>query len=256
MDTIAILKEIADSSAQLSTSALAIFGGSVAAILGTSYRRPLQLGWRLPFLLFVPGWICLGYSLYLGNVISGRYLAATMVKQSEWMTIAARVNDDYGSQREWLLASLMFFWCLASRVPFILGSRRPSGGDQAMRTLLYLLWGASGFCFAQPTGDSASSNAAGSASTVACDCTSYPFRPNPPCFGACVGKLASSPNPDLSTVKGLDPGVSVSIRVLAAYPKKQSIDFSSIRGKSDLEQAADKSLRSTDLRFMPPRRQF
>lgn len=109
MDTLAILKQIADSSAQLSTAALAIFGGSVAAILGTSYRRPPQLGWRLPFFLFIPGWVCLAESLFLGNVIAGRYLAATMVSQSEWMSIAARVNDDYGSQREWLLGSLGFF---------------------------------------------------------------------------------------------------------------------------------------------------
>lgn len=109
VDIVAVLKQIAESSAQLSTSALAVFGGTVAAILGTSYRRPNQLRWRLPFLLFVPGWICLGQSLYLGSVISGRYLAATMVKRSEWMDIAARVNDDYASQHDWLLASLVFF---------------------------------------------------------------------------------------------------------------------------------------------------
>lgn len=80
-------------------------------------------------------------------------------------------------------------------------------------------------------------------SAAVCDCTSYPFKPNPPCFGSCVGKLASARNPDLSSVKGLDPGVSVGIRVLAANPKKNTIDFSSISGKSDLERAADHSLR-------------
>lgn len=125
-----------------------------------------------------------------------------------------------------------------------------------MRALLFLLWAASSLCLAQPTAGSAPSKTAASGSTVACDCTSYPFKPNPPCFGACVGKLASSPSPDLSGVKGLDPGVSVSIRVLAAYPKKQALDFSNIQGKSDLEQAAENSLRGTDLRFLPPRRQF
>ncbi len=109
MDTLNVLKQIAESSAQLSTSALAIFGGTVAAILGTSYRRPLQFGWRLPFLLFIPGWFCLGISMYLGSVIEGRYLAATMVKQTEWLNIAARINDDYASQRIWLLYSLAFF---------------------------------------------------------------------------------------------------------------------------------------------------
>jgi hypothetical protein len=109
MDTLAILKQILDSSAQLSAWGLAIFGGTVAAIVGTSYRRPPQLWWRLPFLLFVPGWFCLALSLYLGNVISSRYLAATMVNRSDLMAIAARVNDDYGNQRDWLLWSLFLF---------------------------------------------------------------------------------------------------------------------------------------------------
>lgn len=109
MDTLSILKQILDSSAQLSTSALAIFGGTVAAILGTSYRRPRQLRWRLPFFLFVPGWIFLMHSLYLGNTIASRYLAATMVKQTEWMAIATRVNDDFANQRDSLLISLFFF---------------------------------------------------------------------------------------------------------------------------------------------------
>lgn len=94
-----------------------------------------------------------------------------------------------------------------------------------------------------------------SASMVSCDCTSYPFKPNPPCYGSCVGKLASSPNPDLSSVTGLDPGVSVSIKVLAANPKKEAIDFSSITGKSALERAADHSLRGTDLQFQMPLQQ-
>lgn len=109
MDTLAVLKQILDSSAQLSASGLAVFGGTVATILGTSYRRPQTLQWRTPFLLFVPGWFCLGWSLYLGNVIAGRYLAATMVKSSELIAIATRVNDDYGSQRDWLFWSLLFF---------------------------------------------------------------------------------------------------------------------------------------------------
>lgn len=109
MDTLAILKQILDSSAQLSASALAIFGGTVAAILGTSYRRPRQLRWRLPFFLFVPGWFFLGRSMYLGNSIASRYLAATMVKPAEWMVIATRINDDFANQRDSLLVSLFFF---------------------------------------------------------------------------------------------------------------------------------------------------
>ena len=94
-------------------------------------------------------------------------------------------------------------------------------------------------CLAQ-TGSGAITPAlrAGSSPIASCDCTSYPFKPNPPCFGSCVGKLASSTNPDFATIKGLDPGVSLSIKVLAADPKKETIDFTGMRSKLDLEIAA------------------
>jgi hypothetical protein len=108
-EAISVLKQIVDSSAQLSASGLAVFGETVAAVLGTSFRRPLALRWRLPFLLFLPGWFCLGMSLYLGNVISGRYLAATMVSPATLANIATRVNDEYANQRDWLFYSLTLF---------------------------------------------------------------------------------------------------------------------------------------------------
>jgi hypothetical protein len=120
-----------------------------------------------------------------------------------------------------------------------------------MRPLVLLLAvGASFNCLGQTAAEYLKPRNA-AASAVSCDCTSYPFKPNPPCFGSCVGKLASTPNPDLAAVKGLDPGVAVSIKVLAATPKKDGIDFSGMQGKSDLERAADKSLRNMDLRFQP-----
>ena len=106
------------------------------------------------------------------------------------------------------------------------------------------------------TGAPKAAAASGPVNLVSCDCTSYPFKPNPPCFGSCVGKLTSAPHSDLTTVKGLDPGVAVSIKVLAANPQKATIDFAQMRGKSDLEQAADKSFRGNELRFEPSRNKY
>ena len=108
-DAVSILKLVSEASSLLSTSAVAIFGGSVAAVVGTSYRRPPSVHWRLPFLLFVPGWLSLARSLYLGNLISGRYLASTMVPTTELPKIASFMNDEYAGQRDWLLYSLCFF---------------------------------------------------------------------------------------------------------------------------------------------------
>jgi hypothetical protein len=110
MDTASFLKQVLENSTQLSTWGLAVFGGTVVAILGTSYRRPHSLYWRLPFLLFIPGWFCLGWSMHLGNAIAGRYLAATAPgNESRLDTIAGLINLDYSNQQTWLLWSLATF---------------------------------------------------------------------------------------------------------------------------------------------------
>ena len=49
---------------------------------------------------------------------------------------------------------------------------------------------------------------ASTGSSTECDCSIYPFKPNPPCYGHCVGKLSSQKNVDLSTVKGKNVKVS------------------------------------------------
>ncbi len=72
-----------------------------------------------------------------------------------------------------------------------------------------------------------------------CDCTSYPFKPNPPCFSVCVAKIAKSKQGgDLLKVKNIDPGVFVALDVLSKSKDLERIDFSSINKKSDLERAA------------------
>lgn len=84
--------------------------------------------------------------------------------------------------------------------------------------------------------------AASAADQAKCDCMHYPFKPPPHCYGYCVGKLASTPNPDLSAVQGLDPGVALSIKVLAADPKKSTIDFGAIKDKPQVERAAGRAV--------------
>ena len=85
-----------------------------------------------------------------------------------------------------------------------------------------------------------------------CDCTIYPFKPNPPCYGECVKALSANTDTDLSKVKNLDAGVSVGIKVLADSPERSGIDFESIRGKSDLEKAALESLDDGSGRLRKP----
>lgn len=71
-----------------------------------------------------------------------------------------------------------------------------------------------------------------------CDCTSYPFKPNPPCYGRCVRKLSSPGGADLAQVKGLEPDVAAALRVLASRPDRAQIDFDKIQSKSELQTQA------------------
>jgi hypothetical protein len=114
-DATPVLDYVLTSSGQLSTWALAVAGGSVAAVVSTSYRRPKDLNWRLAFLLFIPGWSCLAYSLYAGNALVGSFLASKMVRATALPAIAANINKLYDEQRHFLLYALAFFgvWLVA-----------------------------------------------------------------------------------------------------------------------------------------------
>ena len=68
-----------------------------------------------------------------------------------------------------------------------------------------------------------------------CDCTIYPFKPNPPCYGKCVA-IVSKQDVDLSSIKGMDANISRSIKALSLRPDRSAISFSSIQGQNDLEE--------------------
>ena len=71
-----------------------------------------------------------------------------------------------------------------------------------------------------------------------CDCSTYPFKPNPPCYSACVAKLSSTRYLDLSSVKNIDPEVSGAIKAIAASKNRHDIDFNNITGKATLKREA------------------
>ena len=77
-----------------------------------------------------------------------------------------------------------------------------------------------------------------------CDCSAYPFKPNPPCFGHCVSKLSAEPPSATEDVKNIDPGVAVGIGVLSQSKVRSAVDFKAIQGKQDLERAALKSMKA------------
>ena len=113
-DITSVMKQVVESSSQLTTWALLVGGGSVAAIVSTSYRRPLLLKFRMPYLLFIPGWCALGYSLYSGDLIMRMHLAMHMVSTTVASKIPQDINNAYRDQQIFLFVALGFFatWLL------------------------------------------------------------------------------------------------------------------------------------------------
>lgn len=119
--TPADLKAVADASEQVSTWALAAIAATVLAVVSGSYRRPVKLQWRLPYLLFVPAWILLSATLYFGNKITGSYVAAQLVSDDKLPAIAAHTNTLYLSQQQSFLAALgiLALWLVSYLVGWI-----------------------------------------------------------------------------------------------------------------------------------------
>lgn len=103
------LKIIVEGSGQLVAWALAIAAGSVAAIVSTSYIRPENKLFRLVYLLFLPGWLFLGLSVYYGDQVSRSYMASLLVDKNAVRTIAQAMNTEIVCQRNMFGLALLFF---------------------------------------------------------------------------------------------------------------------------------------------------
>jgi magnesium-transporting ATPase (P-type) len=109
------LKAILDSSTLLVNWALALFAGSAAAIVSTSFERPKKQLTRLFYLLFPVAWCFLGSSLWAAQDISRRYVAAQFSHDSENLrNILSKINGDYLRQWQMLAIGLLFLcaWLL------------------------------------------------------------------------------------------------------------------------------------------------
>jgi hypothetical protein len=122
------LKAVVESSSTMLTWTLAVGGGSVALIVGTSYLRPRQVWARLFYLLFPVGWVFLAISIYHGNAIARDGVAAQLAHSEAILPqIGADMNTQYIAQQNtmeigmavfalWLLLYLLW-WILVKDLP-------------------------------------------------------------------------------------------------------------------------------------------
>lgn len=107
------------------TWALSILGGSILAILGTSYIKPVGRRVRLLYLLFLPGWGFICSSIFWGSLIARKAIAYELVKSAENKSaIVLQINSCFAAQLDTLnlglsifalwLVSFLLFWIFSS----------------------------------------------------------------------------------------------------------------------------------------------
>ncbi|MGH9828802.1 MAG: hypothetical protein ACREDR_36735 [Blastocatellia bacterium] len=103
-------KVVSDGSGTMNGWSLLIIGASVTAIIGTSYLRPPKICFRLSYLLFIPGWSFLAASVYYGNRVSRRYMAAMLAKDDGILreTVQA-MSHEFSSQIGFMQLGLIIF---------------------------------------------------------------------------------------------------------------------------------------------------
>lgn len=82
----------------LTSWALVMIGGSILAILSTSYYRPKSLWFRSTYLAFVPAWVFLSLSIYSGTRVQSVYLAALYSHNGSLDKLEAALNSDAYAQ--------------------------------------------------------------------------------------------------------------------------------------------------------------
>ncbi len=86
---------------KLTNWAIAIIGGSILVLIGTSYRRPTSRKSRAMFLLFLPGWVSLCAAVYYGIRVQEVHLAYLFGRDFVGRTYTLRLQAI--SDARWLI---------------------------------------------------------------------------------------------------------------------------------------------------------
>src|SRR5437667_9330624 len=80
-------------SQSLSQWAVVIIGGTAALLLGNSHVRPSNILVRLVYLLFVPAWIFLLLSTWMGVKVQRNFLALKLLEKADVSATKIAMND-------------------------------------------------------------------------------------------------------------------------------------------------------------------
>jgi hypothetical protein len=107
MDATAIQTIVSGANTRITWS-LSIIAGSLGALLSTSYVRPMGKWSKLIYLIFIPGWIYLANTIYWGDSIARRGIAAALYPE-RIPTIVSIMNIEFANQLDNFNTALIFF---------------------------------------------------------------------------------------------------------------------------------------------------
>lgn len=85
-------------------------GASVALLFKDLSQRPKNRFVRYSFLAFLPGWVFLGFAIFMGIRVHGAYIAYLMRKQHDVQTAILNINADATAQLLALKCGLLVFF--------------------------------------------------------------------------------------------------------------------------------------------------
>lgn len=97
------LKEVAATSAQLTSLALAMLGGSIAVVIGSSHFSPRNRWARGFYFILAFAWLFLLISIRAGKELARSYLATLFTKGDAQKLAFDQINTHYDTQLNYLL---------------------------------------------------------------------------------------------------------------------------------------------------------
>ena len=121
------IRSIREGSDRITTWCLSIAGGTLLTILSNEFLQMDSQKFKYIYLLFIPGWLFMAFSLYNGRMIVGRSIASDLHREDRQTLrlIFEQCNRNYSGQLLHFNISLVIFgiWLVLYLVWWILGEK-------------------------------------------------------------------------------------------------------------------------------------
>ena len=128
MDAEAI-KQLTDNAAQITNWSLYLTGGSIIALLGSIWIKPIGRNMRLSYLLYLVSWVLVGLAFKCGSDVITDSVDITIQPNSEsqLLDLVFKIKADAASQLNYFNLALYAFgtWLIVYLLWWIFGDLKP-----------------------------------------------------------------------------------------------------------------------------------